>query len=62
MLICESLTSFCTAIYPWDFYHEWVMGFASHQYKFHFDIMYGGLDMPYGSNNMKTAMEGSLDV
>ena len=36
-----------------------VRGLASHQCKFHFDSMYGGLDMPYGSNNMK---EGSLDV
>ena len=41
---------------------EWVRGFASHQCKFHFDSMYGGLDAPYGSNNMKTAKKGSLDV
>ena len=38
------------------------MGFASHQCKFHFDSMYGGLDAPYGSNNMKIDKEGSLDV
>ena len=24
--------------------------------------MYGGLDMPYGSNNVKIAKEGPLDV
>ena len=35
-------------------------GFRFPQYKFHFD--YGRLDTPYGSNNMKTAKEGSLDV
>ena len=44
------------------FFHEWVRDFASHQYKFHFHSMYGGLDTPYGSNNMKTAKEESLDV
>ena len=44
------------------FIHEWVRGFAPHQRKFHFDSMYGGLDSSYGSNNMKTAKEGSLDV
>ena len=37
-------------------------GFASHQCKFHFDSMYGGLDTPYGSNNMKINKEGSLDI
>ena len=30
--------------------------------KFHFDSKYGGLDTPYGSNNMKIAKEGSLNV
>ena len=39
-----------------------VRGVASHQCKFHFDSMYGGLDMPYGSNNMKIGKEGSLDT
>ena len=38
-----------------------VRGLASHQCKFHFDSMYGGLDMPYGSNDMKIDKEGSLD-
>ena len=33
-----------------------------HQCKFYFDSMYGGLDMPYGSNNVKIAKEGPLDV
>ena len=37
-------------------------GFASHQCKCHFDSMYGGLDTPYGSNNMKIDKEGSLDT
>ena len=36
--------------------------FASHRCKFHFDSMYGGLDMPYGSNNMKIDKEGPLIV
>ena len=39
-----------------------VRGFASQQCKFHFDSMYGGLDTPYGSNNMKIDKGGSLDV
>ena len=43
-------------------FYQRVLGFAFHQCKFHFDSMYGGLDMPYGSNNMKFAKEGSLDV
>ena len=37
-------------------------GFASHQRKLNFYSMYGGLDTPCSSNNMKTAKEGSLDV
>ena len=41
------------------FFHQRVRGFASHRCKFYFDSMYGGLDMPYGSNNMKTDKEGS---
>ena len=45
-----------------SFIHKWVRGFASHQRKFNFDSMYGELDTPYCSNNMKTAKEGSLDV
>ena len=39
-----------------------VRGFAYHRCKFHFDSMYGGLDSPYGSNNMKIDKEGSLDI
>ena len=53
---------FCTAIYQWNFFHQRVWGLASHQWKFHFDSMYGGLDTPYGSNNMKIAKEWSLCV
>ena len=30
--------------------------------KFHLDSMYGGLNTPCGSNNMKIGKEGSLDV
>ena len=41
---------------------QMVRGLASHQCKFHFDSMYGRLDTPYGSNNMKFAKEGSLAV
>ena len=50
-------------IYQWDFSDQRVRGLASHQCKFHFDSMYdyGGLDIPYGSNNIKIAKEGSLD-
>ena len=36
-----------------------IKGFASHQCKFHFDSMHGGLDTSYGSNNMKIDKEGS---
>ena len=43
-------------------FHQRVRGFASHQCKFHFDSMYGVLDMPYGSNNMNIDKEGSLDI
>ena len=43
-------------------FHQRVRGLASHQCKFHFDSMYGGLDTPYSSNNMKIAKEGSLDA
>ena len=43
-------------------FHQRVRGFVSHQCKFHFDSMYGGLKMPYGSNNMKIDKEGSLDI
>ena len=39
------------------FFHQRVRGLASHQCTFHFDSMYGGLDTPYGSNNMKIAKE-----
>ena len=49
-------------IYPWDVFHEWVKGLASHQYQINLDSMCGGLDTPYGSNNMKTAQEWSQDV
>ena len=31
-------------------------------FGFYFDLVYGGLDTPYGSNNMKITKEGSLDV
>ena len=31
--------------------------FRFNQCKFHFDPMYGGLDTPYGSNNMKIHKE-----
>ena len=34
-------------------FHQLLRGLASHQCKFHFDSMYGGLDTPYCSNNMK---------
>ena len=44
------------------FINKRVRGFASHQCKFHFALMYGGLDTPYGSNNMKVDKQGSLDV
>ena len=42
--------------------HEWVRSFASHQRKckFYFGSMYGGLDTPYGSNNMNTALQVSV--
>ena len=56
------LSSFCAAIYQWYCFRQRVRGFASHQCKFHFDSMYGGLDMPYDSNNMKIDMVGSLDI
>ena len=49
-------------INQWGFFHQTVRGLASHQCKFHFDSMYGGLDTPYGYNNMKIAKEGPLDV
>ena len=52
----------CFVFCPWDFFHDRVRVFAFHQYKFHFDSMYGRLDTPYGSYNMKTAKEESLDV
>ena len=39
-----SLSSFCTAIYKWDLFHQMVRGLAFHQCIFHFDSMYGGLD------------------
>ena len=49
-------------IYQGDFSDQRVRGLASHQCKFHFDSMYGGLDMPYGSNNINIAKESSLDA
>ena len=41
--------------------HQRAQGLASQQCKFHFDSLYGGLDTPYGSNNMKIVKEWSLD-
>ena len=43
-------------------FHQRVRGLALYQCKCHFDSMYGGLDTPYGSDNMKTAKAGSLDI
>ena len=60
-LLDSDLILYCKLIRG-TFFHKWVRDFASHQYKFHFDSMYCGLDTPYGCNNMKTAKEGSLDV
>ena len=57
VLILQTLSSFCTAMY-----HQHVRGLASHQCKFHFDSIYGRLDTPYSSYNMKIAKEGPLDV
>ena len=48
---------FCTAIYQWYFFIK-----GSHQCKFYFDSMCGGLNTPYGSNNMKIGKEKSLNV
>ena len=56
------LSSFSTAIYQWDFFHQTVWGLASHQCKVHFDSFDGGLDTPYGYNNMIIAKQGPLDV
>ena len=63
VLICKSPSSFCAKrLFQWDFFRQRVRCFAFHQCKFHFDSMYGGLDMPFDSNNMKIDKEGSLDV
>ena len=43
------------------FFHQRVRGFAYHQCKFLFDSMHGGLDTPYGSNDMKIDKEGCLN-
>ena len=38
-------------------FHQRVRGFASNQCKFHFNPMYGGLDMSYGSKAWKLIMK-----
>ena len=38
-------------------FYQRLRGFASHKCKFQFDSMYGGIDTPYCSNNMKIEMK-----
>ena len=59
---CFWLRSFCAVIYQWDFFLQMVRYFTSHQCQFHLKSMYGGLDVSYGSNNVKIDKEGALEV
>ena len=58
MLMFLNVRSFCAVIYQWDFFLQMVRFFASHQWKFHLNSMYGRLDALYGSNNVKIDKEG----